>query len=385
MAPLNETTYPAVNGHGQSSHNSTTHFSPYSDDSHAHTDTHTHTNDTEGLEGVGQVHELDIMDGLSAATVNTAGSGSSAGGVGGAGGGGNTSANATRSKPTLRSRASKLIRRRRQGVKARGVRRDRKLFVEQHYNYDKENKVLLPGVPKYDDCLARDLHDFFNLIFLVPIVLLNILNWDWDKLIHNEIKNGIRFSHCWTGEYYELFFYTTVTYFLLDLLWILAVPRSVKSPMVIIQHHVAVFLYLIIPYQFQRYRFAFGLCMSVEINTWFLIARRVFNKQGFPPWTIDLPFSISVRVKLISVCFYITWVLARCILYPYVLVIFYRLHTRDMIPKDENVAIILGSCLQAVFCMMNVKWTNDLINSKIRHWRSKEKGKAGEERISSGL
>ena len=77
----------------------------------------------------------------------------------------------TPSKPrraanTLRSRASGLIHRRRQGGKGR-PRKDRRLLVEQHFNFDKENKVLLPGVPKYDDDLARDMHDFFNLIFLV--------------------------------------------------------------------------------------------------------------------------------------------------------------------------------------------------------------------------
>jgi len=38
--------------------------------------------------------------------------------------------------------------------------------VEQHYKIDR-NRALLPGVPKYDVDLARDIHDFFNLICLV--------------------------------------------------------------------------------------------------------------------------------------------------------------------------------------------------------------------------
>ena len=42
-------------------------------------------------------------------------------------------------------------------------------LVEQHFKIDKENRALLPGVPSYDDDLARDIHDFFNLIFLVSL------------------------------------------------------------------------------------------------------------------------------------------------------------------------------------------------------------------------
>jgi hypothetical protein len=40
-------------------------------------------------------------------------------------------------------------------------RKNRHLVVEQHYKIDQENHALLPGVPKYDEDLARDFHDFF--------------------------------------------------------------------------------------------------------------------------------------------------------------------------------------------------------------------------------
>lgn len=250
-------------------------------------------------------------------------------------------------------------------------RRNRHL-VEQHFKIDEENHVLLPGVPQYDEDLARDFHDFFNLIFLVPIIALNVLNWDWDKLfrgIHS--KEGIPFVHCWTGEYFEVFFYTTLAYFIVDLVWVSVVPRAVKSPSTIIQHHIATILYLIIPFYVQSFRFLMGVCMSVEMNTWFLIARRVFNKQGFPPWTIDLPYLFSVRVKLISIFFYITWVSIRCILYPYVLVVFYRMVERGMLREHEKMFMMVGACLHSVFCVLNARWTMDLINSKIRQWKTK--------------
>jgi len=78
------------------------------------------------------------------------------------------------------------------------------------HKIDKENRALLPGVPKYDVDLARDIHDFFNLISLVPLVTLNILNWDWEKLTnynHFHSKEGIAFKDCWNGEYFNLFFF----------------------------------------------------------------------------------------------------------------------------------------------------------------------------------
>ena len=46
------------------------------------------------------------------------------------------------------------------------IRRGNRL-VEQHFNIEKENLTLLPGVPKHEHSLARDVHDYFNLMFLV--------------------------------------------------------------------------------------------------------------------------------------------------------------------------------------------------------------------------
>ena len=45
--------------------------------------------------------------------------------------------------------------------------RNRHRFVEQHYVFDKENMALLPGVHEHSNDMARDLHDFFNLMILV--------------------------------------------------------------------------------------------------------------------------------------------------------------------------------------------------------------------------
>eukprot|EP00550_Attheya_septentrionalis_P007953 CAMPEP_0198293020 /NCGR_PEP_ID=MMETSP1449-20131203/14972_1 /TAXON_ID=420275 /ORGANISM="Attheya septentrionalis, Strain CCMP2084" /LENGTH=237 /DNA_ID=CAMNT_0043992419 /DNA_START=305 /DNA_END=1015 /DNA_ORIENTATION=+ len=193
-------------------------------------------------------------------------------------------------------------------------------IIKEHYRVDKN--VLLPGVLKHDDSWARDIHDFFNLIFLVPLVVLNVLNWNWEILFDQKKES---FSEAWTGEWYDLFFQMTVYYFVADLIWVMVVPNCVKSPTTIVQHHVVTLIYLLVPYLEPEFQWVMGACMTVEANTWFLIARRVFNKQAFPPWVIDLPPFISIRVKLISICFYSTWILIRCIFYPYLMVCIWHL------------------------------------------------------------
>mmetsp|Transcript_27485 Transcript_27485/g.77060 ORF Transcript_27485/g.77060 Transcript_27485/m.77060 type:complete len:341 (+) Transcript_27485:162-1184(+) len=262
----------------------------------------------------------------------------------------------------------------------------RSVLLEEHFRVDPVKRVVLPGVPKHDNDFTRDVHDFFNLVILVPIIALNVMNWNWDVLFNlktgsSSSGNGQRddqltaiFSKAWTGAWFDMFLYTTVFYFVFDLAWILAVPKCVKSPATIIQHHVVSLLYILIPYSIYELRFGLGVCMSVEINTWFLIARRVFNKQGFSPWIIDLSF-ISFRVKLISICFYITWIGIRCIVYPIFLVYVIGRwwgHSKN-VGYYANVEIV-APFFQFIFCILNFKWTYDLIMSKLRYWRRSRKG-----------
>ena len=244
--------------------------------------------------------------------------------------------------------------------------RRRRLLVEDHYRVDAETKSLLPGLPVNDDENdARDLHDFFNLIALVPVVVLNIINWDWDVLI----DNNKTLKQAWTGQYFPLFFATTVGYFVADLIWVLQVPTCVKSPAVIVQHHVATLIYLLIPYMDpQDTGWLMGACLIVEINTWLLIARRVFNKQGFGPWVIDLSL-FSIRIKIISIFFYVTWISIRCVLYPAIWNLLWSLREENKGEAEfiSRYTIALG--LHSIFCCLNFKWTFDLFMSKFRAWK----------------
>jgi len=208
------------------------------------------------------------------------------------------------------------------------------------------------------------------------------MNWDWEKL--TSAQKYKKMEDAWTGAWFDMFFQITALYFIIDLAWIWVLPKSVNSPGTIIKHHIATLLYLIIPFRYPEYRWFMGACMSVEINTWFLIARRVFNKQGFPPWVIDLPFSISIRVKIISVFFYLTWIGTRCALYPMLWFEFYNIWERltEQTGTVFNLFAIVLS-LHTVFVILNFKWTYDLCLSKMRWWKKQKHG--GKEEISKGL
>jgi hypothetical protein len=261
------------------------------------------------------------------------------------------------------------------------LRPARQRLLEEHYRVDADQHLLLPGVPKHDPDWARDSHDFFNLVVLVPLVALNVMNWNWD-MIFNMPKNKI-VTDAWTGEWWDMFFLVTVLYFTTDLCWVVFIPECVRSPGTIIKHHLLTLLYIVIPYCVPECRPFMGCCLSVEINTWFLIARRVFNKQGFPPWIIDLSF-FSIRVKLISVLFYVTWIGFRCILYPYLMIPFYQAwvtHTAK-VGTPWNI-VFMCVPLHAFFCLLNLKWSYDLLMSKVRYWRLK--GNYKDASVSKGL
>jgi TLC domain len=311
----------------------------------------------------------------------------------------------------------------------RSLRMRRQIQQQQKVKQPKHRIVVLPGAPTYEEDWARDSHDFFNLVALVPVVALNVMNWNWDIMfigctkIYSQYKKYYYFQYIviqhwlvqlylslfgndnykqnsgklssssyhynhhlynpkddiaftkiletsWTDEWFETFFNFTVFYFVIDLFWVYAIPQAVRSPSTIIQHHIATLCYIIIPYWYPQCRWVMGACMIVEINTWFLIARRVFNKQGFPPWTIvDFSF-LSIRIKIISIMFYTTWISIRCILYPLLVLPIYTLYSNEC-KRTNNTFNLIGLCLplHTIFCMLNIKWSYDLLMSKIRYWR----------------
>jgi hypothetical protein len=81
----------------------------------------------------------------------------------------------------------------------------------------------------------------------VPLIALNAMNWRWDPLLRTISTWGRGIESTWHGEYFSSFWNFTVGYFIVDLLWVCIIPRCVKSPTTIIQHHIASLLYLLVP------------------------------------------------------------------------------------------------------------------------------------------
>ena len=244
--------------------------------------------------------------------------------------------------------------------------------IEDHFLVDEAFRLL--GPLHHDANFARDAHDWFNLVALVPITYLNCVNWTgdlWtDPLGATFFATG-GVASLWHGRHFWAFLWVTVGYFVADLIWVTVLPKCVASPGTIVKHHVATLLYIVaVPLRLPEYGWCMGSCMAVELNTWFLIARRVFNKQGDAAWFsvgLHVPVVKSVRIKLISVLFYVTWFSIRCALYPYLVLEFARLY----LSRAERVGtyfntLLVAPLFQLVFVYLNTKWTIDLVRSKLK-------------------
>lgn len=117
----------------------------------------------------------------------------------------------------------------------------------------------------------------------VPIIILDALNWEYDTIWHGCIldsNNNNQITHiknAWTGEYQDQIFNAALCYFLMDTMWVLVVPKCVRSPGTIVVHHMACLVYLYLVYIRPEFFWFMGACLTVEVNTWFLIARRVVS------------------------------------------------------------------------------------------------------------
>jgi len=256
----------------------------------------------------------------------------------------------------------------------RTLRKARSL-VEDHFQIDEAFRML--GPLKEDANLARDVHDWFNLIALLPVIYFNCRNWHCSTLAPVLNMCGLpagdfSFLHrslpeLWHGEFFETFWWVTFAYFLSDSCWMILLPTCVKSPRVIIQHHLLTIGYIMLPKRLPQYAWMMGANMIVEVNTWFLIARRAFNKRGHRPFAGDTPLLKAIRISLVSTCFYITWFGIRLALYPYmfVILIFEWRRYSSIVGSPVNL-LTITPIMQGLFIYLNIKWSIDLIRSKLK-------------------
>lgn len=174
------------------------------------------------------------------------------------------------------------------------------------------------------------LHDVFNL---VTIAVLNILN----------------IYYLATGSGFLIFYTASMVYFLLDIIYVGCYPHSVKSPLVILGHHIVTAVYMLIPYTYPQYHWCMAYCMLVEVNTWLLIAKRTVKLR-------------VLGVNILEIGFYISWVLLRNIWYPYLIYAFYKewLVESEKCGSRWNPILICPVC-QTLLTGLNFHWTTALL------------------------
>lgn len=142
-------------------------------------------------------------------------------------------------------------------------------------------------------------------------------------------------------------FYLFALYLLFDTIWVAMYPQSVASPPTIIFHHLVCLVGWIVPHfsdpSLSRWT---SLGLVVEINTFFLIARRYFG-----------------RTVLLQVLFYLTWVLFRLILFPAVLYHFIFKYVENSMTQNQGNFCNTGLFVVLTMIFLNVlnfKWSWDL-------------------------
>jgi TLC domain len=189
------------------------------------------------------------------------------------------------------------------------------------------------------------LHDLFNL-YTLPIV--NAANISF--FLHE------------SEETFTLLFFAFLFYMVIDTVWVLVQPKSVASPATIVVHHVICLAGWLLPYYYERMLFRWTSAgLLVELNTFLLIARRVWG-----------------RPLVVEVLFYLTWFGFRIVMYPYVLYLFIFVYLEYSVKQAGgnyiNTALLI---LVIIFLlnMLNMKWTYDL--AKRSFGLGKARGKSG--------
>lgn len=202
--------------------------------------------------------------------------------------------------------------------------------------------------------IARDNHDYFNIVALAGVVFACALNYEYPSLNY-------------TGDYFWSMWAGTVMYFFIDLSWVTLVPICVKSPGVIVKHHIVAIIYLSAPLYYTRYQCYMGPLLSVELNTWFLICRRLVHRSNYCPSGYAKVSPIITTA--VSTLFYITWVAIRCYLYPHILVHFFYIWKEEIEAEGKYLFLeLLFIPVHTVLCILNLKWTYDLFKPIIQRW-----------------
>lgn len=209
---------------------------------------------------------------------------------------------------------------------------------------------------------AVRVHDLFNIVSLFFICGLNLwylyLTTDLSLLGTDEIgKNHV--------DLFLLTWKLFTAYVVVDTVWVILVPSCViANPNLIIIHHFVTLVMTVVPIvHYKLFGWHFGACILVELNTFFLIARRNLTKGTFLYIVSD-------------VFFYVTWVGLRLLLFPW-LVVFYSseyIRFSTAVNTYFNV-VIITPVMHSVVTSLSLKWTFDMVMKLLKNDKKKEKSK----------
>lgn len=89
-----------------------------------------------------------------------------------------------------------------------------------------------------------------------------------------------RFPELYLRAEFETFWWASLAYFLLDFAWILLDPVCVKSPAVLLIHHIVAVLYMMLPFNYPRTAPKMSYVMTVEVCHPYLVAPTASSLVG---------------------------------------------------------------------------------------------------------
>uniref|UniRef100_A0A7S1AL57 TLC domain-containing protein n=1 Tax=Noctiluca scintillans TaxID=2966 RepID=A0A7S1AL57_NOCSC len=177
-------------------------------------------------------------------------------------------------------------------------------------------------------------HDIANVVFISVILALDV-SWS----VANKYATDALASLLFTA-----FFYVSLIYFIADALWIAVVPKSCKTPGVVIGHHVVVIFYMSIPFFYPEYGWCMAACLSVETCTVLLIVKRLYPH------------------RMLEAAFYTAWVVIRLIYYPYLCWAFFQI----WVEVGPWHLVIFAPIFQVLLTCLSYFWTYTLVVNMLR-------------------
>jgi hypothetical protein len=166
------------------------------------------------------------------------------------------------------------------------------------------------------DVKSMFIHDMFNICALGGILILvcRYLHMNYSSLT-NMIDNSSQYSEVRimnneNDDGCNLFVFimrTLYAYLIVDMFWVVLFPRCIPSSRFsIVMHHIVTMILITPPYmyiEFNSWSWLTCVTLLVELNTLCLISRRnISSKRYF--------------YKVANICFYLTWIVQRLIMFP---------------------------------------------------------------------